>query len=110
MQDLSLMQRDANIEKYVQRYFCGNPETQVKVKKDNVHLKCKACRVTSDVARRHKLNTFLSSHSQEYAHKDMRNGEVCLLAVISACDCALVLSCVSAFTQVVTVQSVHVHM
>ena len=29
------------IKKYVQCYSCGNPETVVKIRKDNIYLKCK---------------------------------------------------------------------
>lgn len=31
------------IKKYVQCYSCGNPETTIRVKKDFITLKCKAC-------------------------------------------------------------------
>jgi translation initiation factor 5 len=31
------------IKKYVQCYGCGNPETVIKIKKENIYLKCKAC-------------------------------------------------------------------
>ena len=47
------------IKKYVQCYSCGNPETMVKIKKDFIFLKCKACGYVSDVDMRHKLNTFI---------------------------------------------------
>jgi hypothetical protein len=29
--------------RYVQCYDCGNPETMVKIKKEFIYLKCKAC-------------------------------------------------------------------
>lgn len=29
--------------RYVQCYDCGNPETIVKIKKEFIYLKCKAC-------------------------------------------------------------------
>lgn len=32
------------IKKYVQCYSCGNPETQIKIKKENISLKCKVRR------------------------------------------------------------------
>ena len=35
--------------RYVQCYSCGNPETVVKLKKENILLKCKACGFTSEV-------------------------------------------------------------
>ena len=47
------------IKRYVCCYSCGNPETQIKIKKDFIHLKCKACGFVSDVDMRHKLNTFI---------------------------------------------------
>jgi hypothetical protein len=31
------------IKKYVQCYSCGNPETTIRVKKEFITLKCKAC-------------------------------------------------------------------
>lgn len=30
------------IRKYVQCYSCGNPETRIKIKKEDISLKCKA--------------------------------------------------------------------
>lgn len=53
------------IKKYVQCYSCGNPETQVKIKRDNIYLKCKACGAVSDVDMRHKLNTFIVKNPPE---------------------------------------------
>ena len=53
------------IKKYVQCYSCGNPETVVKIKRDNIYLKCKACGATSDVDMRHKLNTFIVKNPPE---------------------------------------------
>lgn len=53
------------IKKYVQCYSCGNPETHVKIKRDNIYLKCKACGAVSDVDMRHKLNTFIVKNPPE---------------------------------------------
>ena len=53
------------IKKYVQCYSCSNPETQVKIKRDNIYLKCKACGAVSDVDMRHKLNTFIVKNPPE---------------------------------------------
>lgn len=47
------------IKKYVQCYNCGNPETVVKVRRECIHLKCKACGHTSDVDMRDKLANFI---------------------------------------------------
>ena len=32
---------EAFTKKYVQCHQCGNPETRVRIKKENIHLKCK---------------------------------------------------------------------
>mmetsp|Transcript_23277 Transcript_23277/g.59488 ORF Transcript_23277/g.59488 Transcript_23277/m.59488 type:complete len:461 (-) Transcript_23277:425-1807(-) len=53
------------IKKFVQCYSCGNPETTIKIKKDFLHLKCKACGFVSDVDPRHKLNTFILKNPPE---------------------------------------------
>jgi ribosomal protein S27E len=53
------------IKKYVQCYSCGNPETVVKVRKENISLKCKACGAVSDVDARHKLNTYILKNPPE---------------------------------------------
>lgn len=53
------------IKKYVQCYSCGNPETVVKVKKDNIFLKCKACGFVSQVDPGLKLNTFIIKNPPE---------------------------------------------
>ena len=53
------------IKKYVQCYACGNPETVVRLKRDLVSLKCKACGAVSDVDARHKLNTYIINHPPE---------------------------------------------
>ncbi|GAX73568.1 hypothetical protein CEUSTIGMA_g1019.t1 [Chlamydomonas eustigma] len=53
------------IKKYVQCYSCGNPETQVKVKKEDIKLKCKACGFVSDVDPRHKLNSYIIKNPPE---------------------------------------------
>jgi translation initiation factor 5 len=53
------------IKKYVQCYECGNPETVVKIKKENIHLKCKACGFVSTVDPLLKLNTFIIKNPPE---------------------------------------------
>ncbi|KAK9830541.1 hypothetical protein WJX72_012368 [[Myrmecia] bisecta] len=53
------------IKRYVQCYSCGNPETQVKIRKDAIFLKCKACGATSTVDMRHKLNTYILKNPPE---------------------------------------------
>ena len=53
------------IKKYVQCYSCGNPETQIKIKKENITLKCKACGAVSEVDPRHKLNGFILKNPPE---------------------------------------------
>jgi translation initiation factor 5 len=53
------------IKKYVQCYSCGNPETMVKIKKEFITLKCKACGFVSDVDMRHKVNTFILKNPPE---------------------------------------------
>lgn len=53
------------IKKYVQCYSCGNPETMMKIKKEFIFLKCKACGFVSDVDMRHKLNTFILKNPPE---------------------------------------------
>ena len=47
------------IKKYVQCHACGNPETRIKIRKDNIHLMCKACGNKSDVDMRHRLNVYI---------------------------------------------------
>lgn len=49
----------------MQCYQCGNPETMVKIKRDFISLKCKACGEVSDVDMRHKLNTFILKNPPE---------------------------------------------
>ena len=49
----------------MQCYSCGNPETVVKVRKENIFLKCKACGAVSDVDARHKLNTYILKNPPE---------------------------------------------
>lgn len=51
--------------RYVQCYSCGNPETVIKIKKDLISLKCKACGAVSDVDMRHKLNTYILKNPPE---------------------------------------------
>ncbi|KAL3130990.1 hypothetical protein ABBQ38_000314 [Trebouxia sp. C0009 RCD-2024] len=53
------------IKKFVQCYACGNPETQVKIKKENITLKCKACGNVSNVDMRHKVTTFMLRNPPE---------------------------------------------
>lgn len=53
------------IKKYVQCYSCGNPETVVKVRRECIFLKCKACGHTSDVDMRDKLTTFIVKNPPE---------------------------------------------
>ncbi len=53
------------IKKYVQCYACGNPETVVKIRKENIYLKCKACGNVSDVDMRHRLNTYILKNPPE---------------------------------------------
>lgn len=48
-----------------QCYACGNPETVVKVKKENILLKCKACGFVSDVDPRLKLNGYIVKNPPE---------------------------------------------
>lgn len=50
---------EAFIKKYVQCYHCGNPETVVSIKRENIFLKCKACGHISAVDMRHKLNNYI---------------------------------------------------
>ncbi len=49
----------------LQCYSCGNPETVIKVKKEDITLKCKACGSVSSVDPRHKLNTFILKNPPE---------------------------------------------
>lgn len=53
------------IKKYVQCYSCGNPETVVKIRRECIFLKCKACGNTSDVDMRDKLTTFILKNPPE---------------------------------------------
>ena len=53
------------INKYVCCYSCHNPETIMKLKKEDITLKCKACGFVSDVDPRHKLNTFIIKNPPE---------------------------------------------
>lgn len=53
------------IKKYVQCYGCGNPETVIKIKKENIFLKCKACGFVSTVDPIYKLNTFIIKNPPE---------------------------------------------
>jgi translation initiation factor 5 len=53
------------IKKYVQCYSCGNPETVIKIRKECIFLKCKACGHTSDVDMRDKLTGFIVKNPPE---------------------------------------------
>ena len=53
------------IKKYVQCYSCGNPETVVKIKRDTITLKCKACGALSDVDPSLRLNGFIIKNPPE---------------------------------------------
>ena len=53
------------IKKYVQCYSCGNPETVIKIRKDFISLKCKACGDSSSVDMKHKLNSFILKNPPE---------------------------------------------
>ena len=53
------------IKKYVQCHQCGNPETRIKIRKDNIHLMCKACGNKSDVDMRHRLNVYILKNPPE---------------------------------------------
>jgi translation initiation factor 5 len=52
-------------KKYVQCHQCGNPETRIRIKKEMIYLKCKACGATSDVDMRHRLNTYIIKNPPE---------------------------------------------
>lgn len=56
---------EAFIKKYVQCYDCRNPETVVKIKRDNILLACKACGYVSQVDMAHRLNTFILKNPPE---------------------------------------------
>ncbi|VAI55191.1 unnamed protein product [Triticum turgidum subsp. durum] len=54
------------INKYVQCYKCGNPETEVVIsEKQTLSLKCAACGFISDVDMRDKLATFIVKNPPE---------------------------------------------
>ncbi|KAL6198435.1 hypothetical protein ACLB2K_028224 [Fragaria x ananassa] len=54
------------IEKYVQCYRCGNPETEIIItKKQTLNLKCAACGHVSDVNMRDKLTNFILKNPPE---------------------------------------------
>lgn len=53
------------IKKYVQCFSCGNPETVIKIRRECIFLKCKACGNTSDVDMRDKLTTFILKNPPE---------------------------------------------
>ncbi|KAL6197148.1 hypothetical protein ACLB2K_032760 [Fragaria x ananassa] len=55
-----------NIEKYVQCYRCGNPETEIIITtKQTLNLKCAACGHVSDVNMRDKLTNFILKNPPE---------------------------------------------
>ncbi len=49
----------------MQCYSCGNPETVVKLKKENISLKCKACGAVSEVDARLRLNGYIVKNPPE---------------------------------------------
>ena len=53
------------IKKYVQCYHCFNPETVIKIKREAIKLKCKACGSDSSVDMGHRLNTFILKNPPE---------------------------------------------
>lgn len=53
------------IKKYVQCYSCGNPETVIKIKKETIRLKCKACGAESNVDMKHKMNNYILKNPPE---------------------------------------------
>lgn len=54
------------INKYVQCYGCGNPETEIVITKTQmITLKCAACGFVSDVDMRDKLTTFILKNPPE---------------------------------------------
>jgi translation initiation factor 5 len=53
------------IKKFVQCYSCGNPETMVKIKRENILLKCKACGFVSEVDARLRLCSFIVKNPPE---------------------------------------------
>ncbi|GMH43733.1 hypothetical protein BSKO_11655 [Bryopsis sp. KO-2023] len=53
------------IKKYVQCYSCGNPETVIKIKKETIRLKCKACGSESNVDMKHKMNNYILKNPPE---------------------------------------------
>jgi len=53
------------IKKYVQCYSCGNPETVIKIKREAIRLKCKACGSDSAVDMMHRLNTYILKNPPE---------------------------------------------
>lgn len=53
------------IKKYVQCFDCHNPETVIRIKRENIYLKCKACGFVSETDVRHRLNTFILKNPPE---------------------------------------------
>jgi len=56
---------DSFIKKYVQCHSCGNPETRIKIKRENIYLLCKACGAPSCVDMRHKVNNYILKNPPE---------------------------------------------
>eukprot|EP00803_Ostreobium_quekettii_P005860 evm.model.scf_1269.4 EVM.evm.TU.scf_1269.4 scf_1269:20000-25205(+) len=56
---------DSFIKKYVQCHSCGNPETRIKIKRENIYLLCKACGAASCVDMRHKVNNYILKNPPE---------------------------------------------
>lgn len=59
---------EAFIKKYVQCYSCGNPETTIRVKKEFITLKCKACGAVSPSGRRGQGETAGGTRASHPAH------------------------------------------
>lgn len=79
---------EAFIKKYVQCYSCGNPETMMKIKKEFIYLKCKACGYVSDVDMRHKVNTFILKNPPENKlSKEERRCVTAAAAAVVLCMC-----------------------
>ena len=53
---------DMFIEKYVLCGQCGNPETEIKVKRERIGLKCRACGFATECDPGHKLSTYIVKH------------------------------------------------
>ena len=74
------------IKKYVQCYHCFNPETVIKIKREAIKLKCKACGSDSSVDMGHRLNTFiLKNPPEEKISKEEKKCAPNLASNILAC-------------------------